>query len=164
MRNFDKKNQIKIIKIIFIIIWMTIIFIFSSQQGTESGNTSRIFTVKLIKSISGINLEIDDPFVEKIQFVIRKMAHFTVYSIGGFLIMNYTYTTKGNNIKKKIFYSIIFGASYAVTDEIHQFFVPGRSAKILDVGIDTAGVITGIFIYLALKKIIKIIVNKRKQK
>ena len=73
--------------------------------------------------------------------------------------MNYAYTTK-NTTKQKILYSIAFGGGYAVTDELHQFFVPGRSAQVLDVGIDTAGVIIGIIIYLALIKILKLLFKK----
>lgn len=153
MKKFDKKMQIKIFNIILIIIWMATIFKFSGQQGTESGNTSIKFTVAIIQIITGKSIEADDSFVEVIQLFIRKMAHFSIYALGGFLIMNYTYTTK-KTMKQKIFQSIAFGAGYAITDELHQFFVPGRSARILDVGIDTAGVITGIFVYIALRKLI----------
>lgn len=159
MRKIDKK--IKILKAILIIIWMIIIFIFSGQQGAESGNTSRKFTVTIIQIVSGKSLALDDPFVEGIQLVIRKMAHFTIYAVGGFLIMNYLFTTE-QTMKHKILYSIAIGGGYAITDEIHQFFVPGRSAQILDVGIDTAGVITGIIIYLVLIKILRILTNHTK--
>lgn len=162
MKKFDKKIQIKILKLILIILWMIVIFIFSGQQGTESGNTSREFTVAIIKIISGKSLALDDPFVEGIQLFIRKMAHFTIYAIGGFLIMNYAYTTE-KTMKQKILYSVAIGGGYAITDEIHQFFVSGRSARILDVGIDTAGVIVGIMIYLALRKLIELVINKTRK-
>ena len=56
MKKFDKKTQIKILNIILIIIWMITIFRFSGQIGTESGNTSRKFTVQIIKIITGKNL------------------------------------------------------------------------------------------------------------
>jgi len=163
MKKFDKKAQIKILKIILIIIWMIIIFVFSGQQGTESGNTSRRFTIIIIEIIMGKNLEINDPFVEGIQLFIRKLAHFTIYAIGGFLIMNYAYEIDKTQ-KQKILYSIAFGGSYAITDEIHQFFVPGRSGNVFDVAIDTAGVLTGIFVYIVLIKIIEEMRKKHKSK
>lgn len=163
MKKFDKKIQIKILKIILIIIWMIAIFIFSSQKGTESGNTSRKFTIAIIQIITGKNLALEDPFVEGIQLFIRKLAHFTIYAIGGFLIMNYAYTTE-KTMKQKILYSIAFGAGYAVTDELHQFFVSGRSAQVLDVAIDTAGVIIGVLIYLALRKLAEFVRNKNNTK
>ena len=144
-------------------IWMTTIFMFSGQQGTESGDTSRKFTVAIIQILTGKSVALEDPVIEGIQLVVRKLAHFTIYAIGGFLIMNYAYTTEKTN-KRKILYSIFFGVGYAITDELHQFFVPGRSGNIFDVGIDTAGVITGVLVYLALRKIIEMLINKNKTK
>ena len=55
----------------------------------------------------------------------------------------------------KIIISISIGGVYAIIDEIHQYFIPGRSSMITDVGIDTLGVITGVIIYLCALKIIK---------
>ena len=39
--------------------------------------------------------------------------------------------------------AIVFGVAYAVTDEMHQMFVPGRSAEAADLLADSAGVILG---------------------
>lgn len=161
MKKIDKKTQIKIIKIILIIIWMIIIFNFSAQNGDESGNASGKFTEVVIKIITGKNLSTNEPFIQLLESIIRKLAHYTIYTIGGFLIMNYI-DTIDKTYKKKILYSIAFGGLYAITDEIHQFFVPGRSARILDVCIDTSGVITGVLIYISIKMIIEYIKNKNK--
>lgn len=161
MKKFDKKSQIKIFKIILIIIWMITVFLFSGQQGAESGNTSRSFTVIIIQVFTGNKLALDDPFIEEIQLFIRKLAHFTVYAIGGFLIMNYAYTTDKTR-KYQVLYSIGFGGLYAITDEIHQLFVPERSGNIVDVGIDTLGVITGVITYLVLRRIVRVLINKIK--
>ena len=138
---------------------MITIFIFSGQQGNESGDTSRKLTVAVIKMITGKTLQLEDPFVEGIQLVIRKFAHFTIYAIGGFLIMNYAYNTNKTK-NQKIFYSIASGGGYAITDEIHQLFVPGRSGNVVDVGIDTLGVITGVLMYIVIRKLINKIINK----
>ena len=75
--------------------------------------------------------------------------------------MNYAYATD-RKPKEKIIYSILLGAGYAVTDELHQFFVAGRSARIFDVGIDTLGVITGVLIFLVLLKIRQKVANSQK--
>ena len=159
MKKFDKKTQIKIFNIILIILWMIIIFNFSGQIGTESGNTSRKFTVQIIKILTGKSLSIHEPFVDNLQSIIRKLAHFSIYTIGGFLIMNYQYGTNKKEYRK-ILYSIIFGGSYAITDEIHQIFVPGRSGNMFDVGIDTLGVVTGVLIYITFRKILKKVRNR----
>jgi len=142
---------------------MITIFVFSGQQGTESGDTSRKFTVAIIQVLTGKSLALDDPFIEGIQLFIRKLAHFTIYAIGGFFIMNYAYSTE-KAMKQKIIYSITFGGAYAVTDELHQFFVPGRSGNIIDVGIDTLGVIAGISIYIMIQAIVEKTINKHRPK
>ena len=39
------------------------------------------------------------------------------------------------------------GTLYAVTDELHQMFVPGRMGRPLDVAIDALGVACGILVW-----------------
>ena len=159
MKKIDKKIQIKIIKIILIIAWMAVVFGFSNQGGTKSGNTSRKVTVAVVQAVSNKTVEENELLIEKAEKIIRKLAHYTIYTIGGFLIMNYAYTTN-HKTKEKILYSIAFGAGYAVSDELHQFFVSGRSARAFDVGIDTLGIITGIAIYTVIRKTIEKLMNK----
>ncbi|MBB1503242.1 VanZ family protein, partial [Candidatus Saccharibacteria bacterium] len=60
-------------------------------------------------------------------------------------------------IKYSLFMSILLSFLYACTDEIHQIFVPGRSAQFRDVLIDTLGASFGTLIaYLIIKLITKI--------
>jgi VanZ family protein len=51
-----------------------------------------------------------------------------------------------------LFYSLLLAIFYAVTDEYHQTLVSGRSGKILDVGIDSLGAISGLISMLKLNK------------
>lgn len=161
MKKIDKKTQIKIFNIILIVIWMITVFMFSGQKGEDSGNTSGRFTEIIIHILTGKSVDSNNPTIQMVETIIRKLAHYTIYTIGGFLIMNYAYTTD-KSLKEKILYSICFGGGYAITDELHQFFVPDRSARLFDVGIDTLGVITGVVIYLLLKKCVQIVINKNK--
>ena len=154
MRKFDLKLQIKTVGIILILIWMVSIFAFSGQVGTESSGTSRKVTEFIVQLVSDKSIEENEELIGNLDKIIRKLAHYTIYTLGGILIYNYANTTDKSK-KEKILYSIAFGAGYAITDELHQFFVPGRSARIFDVGIDTLGVITGVFIYLAMTRIIQ---------
>lgn len=152
MKKLDKEKCIKIFKIILIIIWMTIVFMFSNENGTESSNTSRKVTVAVVQTLSDKTEEENEPIIQIVEKIVRKLAHYTIYTIGGMLIINYLYTID-KNLKQKVLYSIALGGGYAITDEIHQFFVSDRSARIFDVGIDTLGVITGIAIYLVIRKV-----------
>lgn len=150
-----KKYIMHIVNIIFVIIWMIVVFKFSSQVGDDSssvsGNTIRRIITFFTPDIEITKLEL---IVESLQPFIRKLAHFTLYTIGGFFIYNL-------NIKKSnnIVISLILGVLYAISDEIHQLFVPGRSGSIMDVGIDSMGILTGILVYCILEIIVKKIIN-----
>ena len=155
MKKFDKKIQIKVVKIILIIIWMITVFRFSNQGGTESSSTSAKVTKVIVDVVVNDKKEENKvQIANKIEKVVRKFAHYTIYTIGGVLIMNYAYTTDKTK-KQQTFGSLLFGAFYAATDEVHQYFVMNRTAKLFDVLVDTLGSLIGILICLAFQKIKK---------
>lgn len=153
----NKEIIIKIIDIILVLIWMCVVFWFSSQVGdtskSQSGNTIRRIITFFNKNITTENLEM---IVEALQPFVRKLAHFSIYTLGGMLIYNLI-NKYDLNKKVKIIYTIVIGALYAASDEIHQLFVPYRSGQITDVLIDTCGVITGIIIFNCITKLFKFI-------
>lgn len=142
----SKEKYKQIISLILIIIWMITVFMFSNQNGDESQKTSNTVT-KVIVRILTFNQEITEEqelkSIEDLDFVIRKLAHYSIYLLGGILIWGYI-NTFDIAIKKKIIISIIIGAAYATFDELHQYFIANRSANIIDVSIDSIGVITGV--------------------
>lgn len=148
----EKKKCLKVSKLFFVIIWMIIVFLFSNQSGEKSTETSMGFTGRIITAfVSKMNLNLEDRIrlIKEIEPIARKMAHYTLYTLGGILIINFVDTYYINK-KRKIKISIIIGFLYATTDEIHQYFIEGRSASAFDVGIDTVGIITGIIIFKVL--------------
>lgn len=155
-------NYKKILKIILILIWMLTIFLFSSENGEKSESTSKKVTVVIVETVTNREFAEDEPIIVQTDKIIRKLAHYTIYAIGGLLIMNYFYTTE-KSTKQKILYSIILGAGYATTDELHQYFVSERSARIFDVGIDTLGVITGVLLYLVIRRVIETVKRKTQE-
>ena len=127
---------------------MILIFILSNQPAEESTELSDGFISKTIGNIYKIThknvseeklIEIQD----KYTVITRKTAHFTIYLILGLLI---GMLLKEYNITNKqlIIYGILICMTYAITDEIHQIFVPGRSGEIKDIIIDTCGSTVGI--------------------
>lgn len=142
----SKEKYKQIISLILIIIWMIIVFMFSNQNGDESQKTSNTVT-KIIVRILTFNQEITEEqelkSIENLDFVIRKLAHYSIYLLGGILIWGYI-NTFDIATKKKIIISIIIGVAYAAFDELHQYFIANRSANIIDVSIDSIGVITGV--------------------
>ena len=151
----------KIILITLILLWMVIIFIFSSQVSDKSsnisGNTIRIILNKL-QLTQNMNEQQINEMVENLQTPMRKIAHFSIYTVGGVLVMVF-FSKLNITSKKKIIYSLVFCAIYAVLDELHQYFVPGRSCEIRYVLIDSTGSLLGILVSYY---IIKIFQKKQK--
>lgn len=137
----------KIIKYILLVLWMSLIFWFSNQSGVDSSETSGsivMMIVSFLEKISG--LTINDSVISIMCFMIRKLAHFTLYFILG-LISILILNEYNLSIKHKIIYATMFCLIYACSDEIHQLFVSNRNGSLLDVGIDMLGVIFPIFIF-----------------
>lgn len=86
------------------------------------------------------------------DFVYKKIAHVTEYAILYALILR---ATKGN-FKLSLVLSII----YSVSDELHQSFVPGRTAAWFDLGFDLSG--AGLSAY-TIWKLLQIQKNKLKK-
>jgi len=77
----------------------------------------------------------------KYDFILRKIAHITEYFILTFLLYRAFKGSFNMNITQFFIYPATLSFLYAVSDEFHQSFVPGRSASIRDVLIDTIGII-----------------------
>ena len=151
----------KIIFTIFVCIWMLTVFSFSNEQGTSSSNTSRNVSMMIVNILDIKNEILEEQRVEVVKVIepiIRKLAHYSLYMLGGVLIIN-CINEYIKEYKKMIIYSSFIGILYAISDELHQLFVNGRSAKIVDVLIDSSGIFTGILIYVFAKKVIKNIIN-----
>ena len=131
----------RIINLLLVIIWMALIFMMSSFNSNESSNQSN-FIVDILSNIFNINN------IGLLSFIVRKLAHFTEYLILGIFVYNAV-----NSYNKKVYIAIIICIIYAISDEVHQLFVPGRSCQILDITIDSIGSIIGIFMLFYIKKI-----------
>ena len=151
----NKKYKIWIIRIILLILiflWMNIIFGFSAQKSEESSGLSQM----IVRWFTN-----NENLIPILEHIIRKLAHFSIYAVGGILIFGFCQTFS-ISLKRKIGYTIIVGALYAATDEFHQLFVGGRSGQVSDVLIDTSGVIFGIIFIIYIQKLIKIVKRGKK--
>ena len=158
-----KINIIRAILIIALIGTFSIIFGFSNQDSKTSGGISQKVTEFIIKFIPSIQQKEEnqrEEVIDIIESVIRKIAHFSIYTLVGFLLMSLMSTYKMKEIDQ-IGTSLIIGVIYASTDEIHQAFIPGRGPQITDVMLDSLGVLTGIFIAILLLEIFRKINNNR---
>ena len=153
----------KIVSVLMLFIWMILIFYMSSQTATESSATSGGFSRILFKIIypkfESFDAAAQKEIIEDFSFLIRKSAHFILYTVLG--IFSYCAVIAYNKlyIRIRIFISFIICVLYSVSDEIHQYFVPGRSCELRDVAIDTAGAILGIICCFLFSYIFKRIYN-----
>ena len=134
----------KIIYLVLLISWMIVIFCFSNQDGVKSQGLSD-HVINSVIDISNSNMSKSNrrKIISNVSLMVRKLAHFTEYLILGILLV---LTFKEFNLKKYYLISIIIAVIYASSDEIHQLFLIGRSAKVLDVFIDSFGGSIGIFL------------------
>jgi VanZ family protein len=95
---------------------MAVIFVLSSLPGVDSG--------------SG-----------RLQFGITKFGHLAVYFVLGALIDR---AIGIRPVRRQAWWVMVLLVSYAITDEIHQSFVPGRTPLLVDLVIDAAGGLAGI--------------------
>lgn len=107
------------------VILMLLIFLLSACDATLSSMQSDII-VNYINNFIIVN-----------SFLIRKLAHFLLF----FLLEMLVYFSI-----RSIKYSFIFVSLYAVLDEVHQYFVPGRSCELRDMIIDISGCVLAIII------------------
>jgi VanZ family protein len=78
------------------------------------------------------------------RFYIFKSFHLIEYAVLGVLLL---YATR------KLKFAVLIAYLYACTDELHQFFTPGRTSKFTDTLIDLLGITIGAFIFLLSKRL-----------
>ena len=76
------------------------------------------------------------------HFWIRKLAHFTEYLVLSTLLYRGVRGTQRWSVRAAVVAVVIAGA-YSVGDELHQWFVPGRTAAATDCLIDVSGAAAG---------------------
>ena len=163
-KTFKFKKQLifkRVLFLIMLVIAFYTIFNFSAQNGEDSGSLSEKvtrFIVEIVSKIKTMDISRKVYYIQKLHPIIRKLAHFSIYTVVGFSIMGFMCTFDIRNIFKVII-SFVVGVTYAISDEVHQYFIPGRGPSIIDVGIDSLGVLTGIFILVALIVFTEAIVN-----
>ncbi len=131
---------------------MALIFFFSAQPSDVSAQTSQTFGKELLSLLDSI-FEFSMPTEAEIDAFLRKIAHFVIYAaLGGSFYVALRQTSRRYFGIRALLFSLL----YAVSDEVHQYFVPGRSAQVSDVLLDFVGSIFGVWvIYLLFRHIIK---------
>lgn len=106
-----------------VIIWMAVIFLFSSQAHSGA---------------------ITETFLGDWNVPVRKFAHLLEYFILALLANRAFGQSGGFWLNQKGLFALALCALYAFGDEWHQSFVPGRSSSVADVLVDMAGAFTAL--------------------
>jgi VanZ family protein len=134
--------------------WMFVIFYLSHQPAERSSELSGTFLKFMLTIIAVVPFSLE---LDIIHFLIRKSAHFIAYFMLGILLFHTVrlfYET--NFIPMNV--AFVLSILYAISDEYHQTFIPGRSGEVRDVILDASGSLTGIVLYAL---IIYLIIKRR---
>lgn len=118
-------------------------FYFSNQNGDRSNGISEDIVLHILNLLS-ISPDSSIKVMDLANFVIRKLAHFSEYTVLGIGLCGLM------RVLVKRYWgiaAIVLGAVLASLDEFHQLFIPGRSAMVSDVVIDICGVVVGSIIF-----------------
>lgn len=149
--------------------WMGVIFWLSAQNGETSGALSQGILTWVVDKLQGVlspiwqaisGASIDQ---EVLHTGLRKLAHFCAYMIlSGLVYLDLQVAPIGlmRSLKRHTLaqwlYTLAICGLYAVSDELHQAFVPGRGPSVMDVGIDTLGAASTLAIITGFKAMLAI--------
>lgn len=149
-------------KVLKYILWFCVfatafsIFQFSSQNAKKSDSVSKSVTRKVVDTLPSTKNKTEKEkteIVKKINSYVRKTAHFTLFFLFGlFLItaMLISYEKK-YSVAKIFVMSMIIALIYAISDEVHQIFVPERGPGVKDVLIDFSGSMTAFLSFMLVR-------------
>lgn len=135
--------------------WYAVIFWFSAQTGAESGEISDRLAFDLLRldthnpwTLS----EVQYALFQLVTFLLRKAAHMAVY----FVLTAFLLLALGrlfSSTRRQAAWAIGLCATLAALDELHQYFVPGRSCQLRDVVIDTLGGLCFLLLWAAVRAV-----------
>lgn len=138
------------------VLTMLFIFIMSHKNATASDSLS----MPLVSFWSVFGFDITTSNFGIFHTIIRKLGHISEFFFLAFCLYNALICDF--NLKKSLFLTFIISFLYAISDEFHQIFIPGRCGKFTDVLIDSIGILSFILIILLYKSIANILLFKKK--
>ncbi len=118
-----------------VLCWMALIFALSHEPADGSQARSDVL-VNILQTI-GLGGSAD-----LLSTVVRKLAHAVAYAVLGVLLV-WALAARRRVTAKLVMYAVAITCLYAISDELHQTYVPGRSGEVRDVAVDAAGALIG---------------------
>ena len=143
---------------VLILLNMTLIYLLSAQNGSDSEKTSGKVTETVAEIVVPDFHEKPEPekqeIIQQIHPPVRKLAHMAEFGSLGALIFLFLLTWNGA-ILPRYLGSLAATFLYACTDELHQIFSDARGPQISDVLIDLLGALICCSILLAIVMLVK---------
>ncbi len=140
---------------------MALIFEFSSQSAKESSAVSGGIIEKIVTLFPFLQKgEEMSVVVESLQHIVRSFAHLTIFFALGSSVSAFICTYEISGFLRFLI-SQIFCILFAVSDEYHQKYVPGRSCQLTDMLTDSLGSALGIAFVLLVVFIVNKFMNRR---
>lgn len=171
----NKSLAKKIIYIALIILWMGVIFALSNMGAEGSGQQSIELSKLLVDNGANILHNIGiikempareelDSIIEFIHPPVRKCAHAVEYFVLALLLMMALRDkdTWHLEMSKSVILTLLICLIYSISDELHQYFIPGRSCEFTDCINDVLGATVGIIVYIICHKIHHLIRQPKK--
>lgn len=153
------------------ILWLIVIFIstqifsFSKANATTSSETSKKLTsvvFDIAKSTFDIPKEKIEEAFHTCHVIVRKMAHFAEYMVLAFFVAALC-RSYGIRLRTTFLITMLYILLFAISDEVHQLFVDGRSGQFSDVCIDFGGGVAGYLGFHILRKLHSNLLRKRRK-
>lgn len=146
----NRKRFIITLLTLFTVLTAATILWFSSRTAEASDQQSSTVTDIILRifcpGYSQMNEVEKQAEIDRAMLYVRKIAHvmeFAVFSLLCTLLLGYIHCQKPQRLKRYALLALAAGVCLAAVDEFSQLGVSGRSGSLIDVGIDTAGVVIG---------------------
>lgn len=160
------KEKVLISILSWITVAMTILVVinFSSESGAESTDTSNDVVDSVVEVMPN-NGSLSQQQKNDLSHLIRKVAHFGIYMLLGFTLINaFNATLKIKYIFSSLL-SIAFSSLFAIFDEfVIQSYSAGRVPLWSDVFIDFLGATVGILLFILFISLYNLVIKKIKEK
>ena len=129
--------KLRALRLLTLLAWMALIFLISAIPEPLEQTPSAF--AQMLQNMRFLGIQM----VAVISFII----HFTLYFVLGFLAVRAFTPGKAALSLKLLLTPFLVCILYALSDEFHQQFVPGRGFEWVDLLADVVGIISGLLAY-----------------
>lgn len=140
-------NIKKTLSWVAVLLWMLAIYLLSAQPASYSNANSKGIVTRVVDTtVKVTKAQITEPekrkLIDRINSTAREYMHGVVFLVLGLLAQNAVLENRRKGLKA-LALALAVCMIFAVTDEFHQLFVPGRSFQISDLAMDSIGSMIG---------------------